>query len=147
MNVSSASNPSPKNRVAAPGQSTPVDLAAALRRIDDDRSLLRDLAVIFIEDAPSMIATLQSSIPSGAAAEVERAAHSLKGLAANFYADSLQCCAQRLEDAGRAADLDDANDLLNSLVREVVIVTTILQKDVLNARMTRIQTQNPHAPG
>lgn len=111
----------------------PIDLSATLQRIGNDHSLLRDLTVFFVEDAPPLIAELRAAIPAGAASEVERAAHSLKGLASNFNAFAVQSSAQRLEDAGRAAKLDGAEALLATLIQDVEVVTAALQREVLDA--------------
>lgn len=110
-----------------------IDLSTALRRIGDDRSLLRDLAMFFVEDVPGLLTQLRSAIPEGAAEEVERAAHSIKGLAANLDAKLVHGWAQRLEEAGRRSELEGACGLLDQLDREATIAITFLRNEVLDA--------------
>lgn len=50
---------------------------------------LAELIDLFLEDTPPRLAKLQESFQAGDAAEVERAAHSLKGSAGNLGAKSL----------------------------------------------------------
>ncbi len=131
MTVAPTPQPGAKRGDVVMGRVAPVNLTAALQRIGYDHSLLRDLAQFFIEDVPALLAELEASIPQGASAEVERAAHSVKGLAGNFDAHAVKSCAQKLEEAGHTANLDGARALLDELTREVRIVTDILHREVL----------------
>lgn len=74
-----------------------VDQRAALAALDGSRELLRDMALIFSEDAPLLIAELHSALKAGDASAVERAIHSLKGMAATFYARPTVDLIQRYE--------------------------------------------------
>lgn len=68
-----------------------------LRRIDGDAELLSEVLGIFLEDTPNLMAELVSGIKSKNAMAVERAAHTLKGAAANISASRLQLLCQRLQ--------------------------------------------------
>jgi signal transduction histidine kinase/CheY-like chemotaxis protein len=59
---------------------------AALRRLGKDESLLADLIDFFHEDSVTLQATIEAAIQSADAYEIQRNAHALKGLCANFEA-------------------------------------------------------------
>ena len=71
--------------------SQPVfDYEDFLERIDGDTVLLKEVLEIFLEDTPGLLADLDAGIKSKDMDEVERAAHTLKGAAANISAKRLQ---------------------------------------------------------
>jgi HPt (histidine-containing phosphotransfer) domain-containing protein len=74
-----------------------VDEQAALDALDGSRVLLHDLAEIFCEDAPAILNELRSALEADDATGARRAAHSLKGLAATFFAKPTVEIAQRVE--------------------------------------------------
>src|SRR5690606_2060633 len=58
-----------------------IDIEAAMQRLGGDMALLGELATMFAEDVPPLLAKLERSIIENDAPAVQRAAHSLKGLA------------------------------------------------------------------
>ncbi len=83
-----------------------IDESAALAALDGDRSLLSDLAVMFVEDAPIVVAELRTAVQADKAVEVRRSVHSLKGLLSTFYASSARDLAERFEQDAAAQRLD-----------------------------------------
>jgi len=86
---------------------------AALARLGGDIQLFKDLIGFLLEDSPTLLAKLREAVAQGNAAQVARAAHSLKGLVANFDAHTAAAVAQKLESqallgelAGAAAEVD-----------------------------------------
>jgi two-component system sensor histidine kinase/response regulator len=63
-----------------------ADLDAALLRVEGDEALLADLARLFCEESPKMMAAIQYGIEHKNADALERAAHSLKGSLSMFAA-------------------------------------------------------------
>ena len=63
-----------------------MDLENSLRRLDGDKSLLIDLIGFYLEDYPSLLVRMDEAAAANDAASLERAAHSMKGLVANFDA-------------------------------------------------------------
>ena len=88
-----------------------VDLPAALRALDGSRMLLHELAVMFCEDAPLAMEELKQAIEADDAAGARRAAHSLKGLTATFYAKPTIELAQHLELKAAAGELTELRDV------------------------------------
>jgi HPt (histidine-containing phosphotransfer) domain-containing protein len=74
-----------------------VDEQAALDALDGSRALLHDLAEMFCEDAPQVMNELKDAVEADDSAAARRAVHSIKGLAATFYAKPTVEIAQRLE--------------------------------------------------
>ena len=80
---------------------TTLDLALALEEVDGDEELLREIAQIFLEDHPRLMATLREAVAACDPERLHRAAHTLKGSVANFAAREAVAVAQRLEAMGR----------------------------------------------
>lgn len=104
-----------------------MDVSAALKRMGGDRSLLSQMAQLFLEDSPGLLDTIAAAIRAGQVTEMQRAAHSLKGLAANFDAHAAVSAASRLEAMGRNGEIHEANDALELLRREVGQLRSQLQ--------------------
>src|SRR5258706_16276107 len=92
-----------------------LDLELALSRVGGDKQLLREIAVLFIEECPRAIAEIQDAVARGDAAKLENAAHALKGSVANFGARNAVEAAFSLERMGRANQLTEAEDMLGQL--------------------------------
>lgn len=68
-----------------------------LHRIDGDTDLLNEVLGIFLEDTPVLMASLISGMKEKNVPAVERAAHTLKGAAANISAKRLHLLCQRIQ--------------------------------------------------
>ena len=77
--------------------------------------LLREIAILFVEDCPRALAEIRDAVARGDAAKLENAAHALKGSVANFGAHSAVEAAFRLEQMGRAGQLGEALETLRTL--------------------------------
>ncbi len=82
-----------------------AEFQPALSRLGGSVELLCELARFYLEDAGGLITAMESGVQSGDARAAERAAHSLKGLAANFDAEQLITHCAAAEDAARRGDL------------------------------------------
>ena len=103
-----------------------LDLQGALSRLDGDRELLAELAQFFLEDSPGLLEQVRDGLRSGDAKTVQRAAHSLRGLAANFGtrgAVDAACCVEQL---GQSGDLAAAAVALPQLERQVGLLQKAL---------------------
>src|SRR5579871_4394216 len=92
-----------------------IDKELALSRVGGDVELLREIAILFIEDYPKILAELQAATDRGDALSVERTAHSLKGSVSNFGANLVIETARKIEDLGRARQLADVPVMLRTL--------------------------------
>ena len=92
-----------------------LDLPLALSRVGDDKELLREIAVLFIEECPRAFAEIQEAIAAGDPVKLENTAHALKGSVANFGAREAVEAAFRLEQMGRAKEMSEAEGMLHRL--------------------------------
>ncbi len=111
--ASQTTHPSP----LTPHQSadSPFDSAAALRTVGGDRALLAELATAFHTESQSLLTQLREAIATRDPAKLRRAAHTLKGAAGVFGAQSAYEMARQLEDLGRSADFSQANEIFATL--------------------------------
>ncbi len=82
------------------------DRHVALLRVGGDEELLKEIADIFLEDYPKVLAEIQAALACGDARRLEQSAHTLKGSAGNFGAKAVVETASRLEQMGRAGRVD-----------------------------------------
>lgn len=113
-------NPQPKT----------CDLTAALARMGSDRELLHKMVEFFREDSTELRERLNVAVVEGDPAAVQLAAHSLRGLASNFGAEATTLAALRLEEMGRAGDVESMTGALRELESEVSRLLTTLTSDL-----------------
>jgi len=80
-----------------------------MERMDGDIDLLKEVIEIFLEDSPNLMAALRSAILVRDAEAMEKAAHTLKGAAANISAKRLQQFSQAMQELikkGRDSQLE-----------------------------------------
>ena len=97
------------------GPEPALDRQVALLHLGGDVELLKEIAVSFLEDYPKVLAEIRDAIAKGGAKQLEAAAHTLKGSAANFGAAAVVASALELEQMGRAAQLEQSSDVLRAL--------------------------------
>lgn len=104
---------------ASPSHEKRVDYRGTLRRLGGDESLFHDLVQFCLEDTPNVLAELRKAIERGDAGGMERAAHSLKGLVANFGAKDAAQWAADLQRLGHEGDVGEAKAAFPRLEDEV----------------------------
>jgi CheY-like chemotaxis protein/HPt (histidine-containing phosphotransfer) domain-containing protein len=92
------------------------DLGTALDRVGGDRQLLRELAEMFLTEAPNWVAELDQAFCRAQADKVQRLAHTIKGAVGTFNSGRTYQAAQRLESAGRERNLANARQLMDDLL-------------------------------
>ena len=105
---------------------THLDRAAALAAACGDEQLLSEIAGLFQDEAPRLLAGLRCALGNHEAKSVEQNAHALKGLVLNFGAGECAQTAQRIETHARSGDLSEApadlaalESMLEALLSEV----------------------------
>jgi HPt (histidine-containing phosphotransfer) domain-containing protein len=94
-----------------------LDRELALSRVGGDAELLKEIAALFMEEYPKVLAELRAAAVRGDAQGVEHAAHGLKGSVANFGAQAAVDAAFQLEQMGRAGDLSRVREAIDALAR------------------------------
>jgi len=74
-----------------------LDLGQARENFGCDEALLQEIANVFIEDVPMIVAELEEACARQDTATICRLAHSLKGLCATFGAEPARTYAQGIE--------------------------------------------------
>jgi two-component system sensor histidine kinase/response regulator len=112
---------------AIPAAKTPAtnafDMEAALEHVEGDRELLDEIVRIFSDECPKTLAEIRNAIRAADLRVLERAAHSLKGSAANLCAIDVTRPAAELEESARAGDLSSARTqflVLENAVEELL---------------------------
>ena len=83
-----------------------IDVERALQALDGNMELLKDLASMFVEDAPILLEQLKTALTDDHPRQARSAVHSLKGLVATFFAKTSVEIAQRLEDSAADGNLE-----------------------------------------
>ena len=95
-----------------------LDKAELLERIDEDMEFLAETVEMFNEDSPKILSEIRDAIKQQDASALTGAAHTFKGMAANFCAKRAVDAALALEMMGRNGDLMGATDALCTLEKE-----------------------------
>ena len=77
-----------------------------LARVGGDRELLAEISRPFVDDAPLHLAKIKDALIARDGEALRRAAHGLKGAAANFDAEGVVQAARALEEMGRTSEFD-----------------------------------------
>ena len=96
-----------------------LNLAAALDRVGGDKGLLEEVAQLFLETSPDLLAEIEQAVVDRDAVALERTAHTLKGSVGNFGADAASRAALKLERMGRARDLNGVEEAFQVLETEM----------------------------
>lgn len=92
----------------------------------DGRGLLPAAAQAFRRDLPTRLAALRHAVEDGGGPDLERAAHALKGAAANIGATAAAELCQQLERMGSNRDHHGGRDLVDRLENELALVEAAL---------------------
>ncbi len=110
--------------------SAAFDYERSLARLGGNPDLFGEIVVLFLEDAPQLLTRAREGLDHQDLPELERAAHSLKGLSVNFDATQLAAASARLEQLAREHDFDRAAACFPELEREF----TRLQRELMAYR-------------
>jgi len=94
----------PSGAPSGPGTDDILDAAALLARVSGSRDTLRELLDLFEADYPGLLSQARDAALTGDRATLQRAAHSLKGMAATFSAPRALAATVHLEDICREGD-------------------------------------------
>jgi two-component system sensor histidine kinase/response regulator len=95
------------------------DRAAALARAGGKMRLLRELAVVFLDECRKSMAEIRDAVVNRNAPKLEQAAHPLKGAVGIFCARRAYDAVQKLETLGRAGDLNGSEEAYAVFEREI----------------------------
>lgn len=93
------------------------DPTGPLERLRGDESLLKDMIGFFVADYEPLLETANKELDAGNLAEVQRAAHTLKGLASTFDATATIAAAREVEEAAQRRRINELPELVGQLQR------------------------------
>jgi signal transduction histidine kinase/CheY-like chemotaxis protein/HPt (histidine-containing phosphotransfer) domain-containing protein len=109
----------------------PIDAPAVpvqvLARVGGDRELLAEISRLFVDDAPRHLDRIRHALDARDGESLRRAAHGLKGAAANFDAEGVVNAARTLEEIGRTARFGDHESAWRDLIAETDRLIGILR--------------------
>ncbi len=124
-----ARRPEPTARKSPPPSGDDcIDWQAAWANLEGDRSLLSELALLFLDDLPVQMEAIHCAVENRQAHDLERLAHRLKGSVGNFAAKPAFEAAFRLEKIARQGNLEQATQAAEALVHEISRLKTALEK-------------------
>jgi CheY-like chemotaxis protein len=95
------------------------NMGETLERLGGDEKLLHEVLEIFLDDVPKHMANLRRAIAEGNAADVEGAAHTLKGELGYLGISEVSRKAREMEEFGRKSDLRLAESLYATFESEL----------------------------
>jgi PAS domain S-box-containing protein len=95
-----------------------LDVSELLERVEGSQELAATLGQIYREQSPALLAEMRDASEAGDAGRLERAAHTVKGAAANLSAKGVSRAALALEMMGRSGELRNARAALATLESE-----------------------------
>lgn len=88
---------------------------AFLDLMGGDASMAETILRVFLNNAPGDMQKLKDAVAGGDCNRVSKAAHYIKGAAANVFACAIQAVAMDIEQAGVSGDLDRAKALISTM--------------------------------
>jgi response regulator RpfG family c-di-GMP phosphodiesterase len=104
------------------------NMGETLERLGGDEKLLHEVLEIFLDDVPKHMASLWRAIAEGNAADVEGAAHTLKGELGYLGISEVSRKAREMEEFGRKSDLRLAASLYATFESELSEVLISIRK-------------------
>ncbi|MBF0107123.1 MAG: response regulator [Deltaproteobacteria bacterium] len=95
------------------------DLSYLTNLFMGDEVMAREILDEYLKDVPRLIGEIQTALKEGAAAQVARSAHAIKGASANIGAKTMREIAFEIEKAGKQINIDKAAELVGMLSREL----------------------------
>jgi two-component system sensor histidine kinase/response regulator len=94
------------------------DRLSMANRLGDDEAIHKMVLDIFLQDLPDQIDALRAALTTGEADPVRRAAHAIKGAAANVSAEDLRTVAAAMEEAARENRIGEVEAALDTLLEQ-----------------------------
>ena len=99
-----------------------LNVQALKEHFDGDEEMIGELVEIFGSTYVDILNDTKSAVETKSFSELEYAAHTLKGMIANFFADDLKVSAQELEKMGRQSELVEADVHIENLVSGIPVL-------------------------
>ena len=111
----------------APRDDASMMTEQVLARVGGDHELLAEISRLFVDDAPQHLERIRAALDARDGDSLRRAAHALKGAAANFDADGVVNAARALEEMGRSGSFEDHDQVWRELMTETERLISVLR--------------------
>jgi PAS domain S-box-containing protein len=118
----------PPEKHSSLSSATPIDLEEALPRFNFELVFFTEMLGNVLTHLPERLEELKAAYLVQDAQTINRVAHNLKGLAANFSANAITELARALEDGGREGDLAQAEALIAGIEAEIPRLKTFYEE-------------------
>ncbi|MBF0563687.1 MAG: response regulator [Nitrospirae bacterium] len=118
----------PKPAMEARPQAKIVNLEELYERVDGDEDIIHEMWQIFLDTSSSLVDSLSSAVDVRDARELEKNAHTLKGMAANAGAARLKDEAFKMELAARKKDFNKASANLENFKEQYGLTIAALNE-------------------
>ena len=114
-----------------------LDQVKVLAHLEGDSMLLAELAKLFMEECPKLMASIHEAVAKGDGNALERAAHQMKGSIGNFQIEMAVQAAQWLEKIGRENDFILAAEKVRVLEGQIKLL--IPELDALSNKPDKLR--------
>ncbi|MEX2174336.1 MAG: Hpt domain-containing protein [Pirellulaceae bacterium] len=114
------------------------DRAGSLNRMGGDEALFREMVGLLREDAPRWLAELHGALQDSDLSRARRAAHTLKGLAANFGASRAMAAAAEMERLVKTETSEGMPGAETELEEALLELVAALDENVVARDETRV---------
>jgi PAS domain S-box-containing protein len=120
-----------QNRESGSGGVIDPNIIAGFREMDveGEESILEKLIDVFVENTPRVLEEARKALTTRMTPQLERAAHTLKGSCSNFGAERMRAACERLEDAARRGQLENAAGFLKEVEFQFHLVRLALEHE------------------
>lgn len=105
-----------------------LDVQAILEQLGNDPEILKEILNLFVNDVPGQVIKIREGLDDANMRDIQRAAHNLKGAAANIIAEGVRKAAAEIEHNADGGHMDDIGQNLKNLEEEVAKITYAIQE-------------------
>ncbi len=105
-----------------------VAVARLLAMVGNDPDFVDELVDDYLAEAPQLAAAVRAALDAGDADGIVLPAHTLKGTSANLGGVRVAGIAQRIEERGRAGDLEGVDAMLADLEVALIELTAAFER-------------------
>jgi HPt (histidine-containing phosphotransfer) domain-containing protein len=105
-----------------------IDFEKLSVHFDNDLEMFSELVVVFDETYPGTLEQIKTAAETGSFEDLDLHAHTLKGMVANFYVESLRTHALALETMGKNKSTDGWEQHYQALEKGLPLIIKDLKK-------------------
>ena len=108
-----------------------LDIAAALKNLEGDEQILREVSRVFLQSTPSLLRECDQAVQAEDRELIHRHAHSIKSASRTIGGIALSLIAERLESAARHDSRPNVRSMVDDAHAAFDRLAALLRKDIL----------------